>query len=93
MYASSIMLRLLVVKAHRHHVEFNSVLMTNFSLISAIPTFTEFTQTIPDSNSSELVANVKLSGRCYCIFPPPSEVKLYYREGVSMNINRILLLS
>lgn len=50
-------------------------------VVKTIPMFTEFTQTIPDSNSSELVANVKLSGRCYCIFPPPSEVKLYYKEG------------
>lgn len=50
-------------------------------VVKTIPMSTEFTQTIPNSNSSELVQNVKLSGRCYCIFPPPSEVELYFREG------------
>lgn len=49
-------------------------------VVKTIPTFKNFTQTIPDSNSSELVENVKLSGRCFCIFPPPS-VNLYFRVG------------
>lgn len=67
-------------------------ILISFFFISAFPVFSEFTQTIPDSNSSELVENVKLSGRCYCIFPPPS-VKLYLRVGVSINTYRISLLS